>query len=109
MNSTLTGLFIINLPLADVLSAFRMSDFAGKMIVLVLFVGSIFAWSVMVTKFMELRRVEQNAEQFSALYRKSRWPLELFAQQPPPSNNPLSALIMPSAATWRAPCKLHPR
>ncbi len=83
---------MFNLPLADVLSAFRTSNFAGQVIVLILFVGSIFAWSVMATKFMEMRRLARGAGKFAALYKQSRHPLELFVRQKPPLDNPLSAL-----------------
>ena len=92
MHSAFAGLFRLNLPLADMLSSFRMSNSAGQVIVLILFAGSIFAWSVMATKFMELRKAARSARQFAALYRKNRHPLELFAQQPALPGNPLSAL-----------------
>lgn len=73
------GLF--ELPLANMLSAFRMSNLSGQLIVIILFIGSIFAWSAMVTKLAEMRSATRAAEKFVAAYRKSEHPLAIYLQQ----------------------------
>lgn len=92
MNPALMAMNLFNPPLADTLSAFRMSNFSGQAIVVILFIGSIFAWSVMATKLLEMARAARGARQFAALYHKSRHPLELFIQKTAVEENPLSAL-----------------
>ncbi|NCC50667.1 MAG: hypothetical protein EOM20_05565, partial [Spartobacteria bacterium] len=69
------------LPLADVLFALRESTMSGKIIVVLLFIGSIFAWSIMVTKVIELRRAVRSSEGFMAAFRKDRNPLALFLKR----------------------------
>ena len=49
---------------ADMLDSYRISNFAGTMIVDLLFVGSIFAWSIMITKYIEVARAVAESERF---------------------------------------------
>ncbi len=63
-------------PLATGLSfAWRESGLYGKLIVLVLFLGSMFAWSVMITKGVSLHPARVTARDFRAAYRRSKEPL----------------------------------
>ena len=67
------------LPLADFLYAFRVSSFlSGKLIIYILFVFSIVAWSVMVTKGLELKRAQDVSRHFLGLFRREPHPLGLF-------------------------------
>jgi len=51
-----------------------------EMIVLsTLFVGSVFSWSVMLTKFLTLRVAKRQRERFLELFRQDRQPLRIFA------------------------------
>jgi biopolymer transport protein ExbB/TolQ len=61
--------------------AFTESTIEGKIILLILFLGSIFSWSVMVTKLRELRRATKQSQRFSALFRMDRDPLRIFERQ----------------------------
>ncbi|MFN2350449.1 MAG: MotA/TolQ/ExbB proton channel family protein [Kiritimatiellia bacterium] len=72
----------LTLPVADALSAFRMSNFSGKIIVFILFLGSIGAWSVMLSKYHEVCHAQKAARTFLQRYRQGRHPLEIFQQQP---------------------------
>ncbi len=47
---------------------------------LVLFFGSIFSWSVMVTKIRYLNFARRQSERFSALFRRDRVPLRIYEQ-----------------------------
>ena len=69
------------LPVADVFFAFRESALPGKVIVLVLFAGSIVAWSVMVTKFIELQRATRQSRTFVRMYREETHPVALFLKR----------------------------
>ncbi|MBV9657260.1 MAG: MotA/TolQ/ExbB proton channel family protein [Verrucomicrobia bacterium] len=58
--------------------AFRESTLPGKLILLVLFCGSIFSWSVMVTKLRVLTFARRQTERFLAQFRADRKPLRLY-------------------------------
>ena len=69
------------LPVADVLYAFRESTISGQLIVLLLVLGSVGAWSIMVTKYFELRRAQSSSEEFIKAFRKEEHPVGLFLQR----------------------------
>ncbi len=78
----MTVSFIPLLPVADFLYAFRVSSFlSGKLIIYILFAGSIGAWTVMVSKWHELKRAQQAAKQFLNAYRREQHPLALFLRK----------------------------
>ena len=80
------SMFVPFIQIADVVSAFRISNASGQVIVVILLIGSVFAWSIMVTKFAELAAASRNAERFLSAYRNSLHPLALFLadrKQPP--------------------------
>ena len=76
-------------PLADVTYAFRESTFAGKAIVLLLFAGSIIAWSIMITKYIELKRSSRSSDRFLRLYEKERHPVAMFLKRSSCPESPL--------------------
>lgn len=69
------------LPVAGVIDAFWASTLAGKLIVLLLFAGSIFVWSVLVTKWRQLRAAQRITRQFIKAYRKEGAPAGLFMKR----------------------------
>jgi biopolymer transport protein ExbB/TolQ len=72
------------LPLAEVNRlqyAFQASTLEGKIVILLLLVGSIFSWSVMITKLIEVRRAHKTNTQFLQDFRKDPNPLTLFSKQ----------------------------
>ena len=76
--------------MADVWFAFKNSNFvSGKLFVFILLVVSSYAWAVMVTKHMELRRAKKAARQFIASFRKEQHPLGLFLKRQPFPESPL--------------------
>lgn len=78
------------IPLATgLVYAFVESTFEGKMVLLVLFLGSIFSWSVMVTKIRFLNFARRQSERFSALFRQDRTPLRLYEQEVAFDGSPL--------------------
>lgn len=60
--------------------AFLESTVEGKIVLLVLFFGSIFSWSVMVTKIRYLNFARRQSARFSALFHRDRTPLRIYEQ-----------------------------
>ncbi len=89
----ITPLFFLSLfHVANVVSSFRMSNTSGQVIVLILMVGSVFAWSIMLTKFAELKAAFRSAERFQVAYKNSRHPLALYVGGAKHPFSPLSAV-----------------
>ncbi len=63
------------------LFAFEHSTLSGKIIMLLLFVGSVFSWTVMITKYRVIRIAKRQRERFLARFRTDRHPLRLFADR----------------------------
>lgn len=67
------------IPLASgLVFAFDQSTVEGKVIILALFLASIFSWSVMVTKIRFLNFAKRQTARFSDLFRRDRAPLRIF-------------------------------
>lgn len=88
-NDTMHAL-LYSLPLAGVTFALRESNWSGKIIVLVLFVGSMFAWSIMLTKIKELRVARRMSRRFLQAYRKEGHPAALFIRRQHFDGSPLN-------------------
>jgi biopolymer transport protein TolQ len=62
--------------------AFRESDLFGQLILLVLFAFSVFAWSVILRKYLAFRQAQAASRSFRSTYRKhSDDPLQLIEQE----------------------------
>jgi biopolymer transport protein TolQ len=60
------------------LFAYEESTLPGKLVLLTLFIASVLAWSVMVTKFRVIRKAQHLRDQFLGVFRSDRQPLHLF-------------------------------
>jgi len=69
------------LPIAGMIDAFLLSNFAGQIIVVILFIGSIFAWTVMITKMREIHCVRRMSQRFLRAYRAEKHPASLFMKR----------------------------
>jgi biopolymer transport protein ExbB/TolQ len=58
--------------------AFEHSTVAGKVVLGCLLVGSIFSWSIMITKLRVVRFARQQTERFRLAFKRDRQPLRLF-------------------------------
>lgn len=68
--------------MADVLAAFRTSNFlSGKLIVIILVVASVLAWTVMVSKYRELAAAQRASSRFQQAFRRENHPLTLFLRR----------------------------
>lgn len=77
-------------PVADFIQAFRNSNFlSGKLIVIILVVASMVAWTVMVSKYMELRRAQRSSDRFVAAFRREGHPLSMFLRNQAHAESPL--------------------
>jgi biopolymer transport protein TolQ len=79
-------------PAANVLYALEQSDLAGKVIVAVLFVGSMLSWTVMLSKSREIGAARKGAMRFLSAYRQEAHPAALFIKRQPRQPNPLAAV-----------------
>jgi biopolymer transport protein ExbB/TolQ len=88
------------LPLAEVgiLFAIEKSNLAGKVILVILLIGSIFSWSVMWTKFNHVRKARRETARFMQRFRRARHPLALFEQK-------LDFHPSPVAAVYEGGCR----
>lgn len=78
--------------------ALQESTISGKLILLLLFVGSIFSWTVMWTKVRVLFRAREQRGYFLERFRADRQPLKLFTEQAHFEGTPLYSV-------YRAGCR----
>src|SRR5438046_6146134 len=72
-------MFVSNLLAAgSLVFAFEHSTVAGKIVLLTLAIGSIFSWSVMITKMRVIRFARKQTARFLEAFRQDRQPLRLF-------------------------------
>ena len=69
--------------------AVQQSDLQGKVIVVLLCLGSALTWSVMLTKWQQLRRARKTGREFLDRFRRERDPLHLFINNFEMKNAPL--------------------
>ena len=78
------------LPLADFMYAFRVSSFlSGKLIIFILLAMSVVAWTVMVTKWLELKQAQLENRKFLAAFRREQHPLGLYLRHQKFATSPL--------------------
>ena len=77
---------------AGLVYAFVESTFEGKLVLMALFLASIFSWSVMVTKFRYLHFARRQSGRFSTLFHRDRMPLRLYEQGVRFDGSPLYAI-----------------
>jgi biopolymer transport protein TolQ len=73
--------FLPMFPQADLVGAFLRANPAGRALVVLLLIGSVVAWSIMVTKFREYRRAYRDARRFLAVYQGEAHPLALITKR----------------------------
>ncbi|HUK83750.1 MAG TPA: MotA/TolQ/ExbB proton channel family protein [Verrucomicrobiae bacterium] len=66
------------LATGGLLYAFGQAETQGKVIVIILCLGSALTWTVMVTKWQQLKSARTSGKQFLAQFRRDRDPLHLF-------------------------------
>jgi biopolymer transport protein ExbB/TolQ len=74
--------------------AFQHSNLAGKAVILILFLGSIFSWSVMVSKIYTIRRARRETRRFLNRFRTARKPLAIYQSREVYPDSPTYAVYM---------------
>ena len=80
------------LPVGDIASAFWESTLPGKVIVVLLFLGSAAAWTIMWTKGMQLRAAGRSTVHFLKLFRAERDPTALYTRREEVAGTPLQSI-----------------
>jgi len=83
---------LVSLPIADVTSAFTDSTAPGKIIVILLFIGSAWAWTIMVTKGWQLKCASEATEDLLEAFRAERNPTALFMKREGYLGTPLDTI-----------------
>jgi biopolymer transport protein TolQ len=74
--------------------AFQHSNPAGKAVILILCLGSIFSWSVMVSKIYMIRRAKAETRRFLKRFRTARKPLAIYQTREVYPDSPTFAVYM---------------
>ncbi len=77
--------------------AFQNADFAGKVIIFILLIVSVFSWSVIWTKYSLISQAKKENKFFLKRYRSDRTPLELYAERKQYDSSPLSYVYQAGA------------
>ncbi len=92
--------FFAQLPAAHagdqvgIVYAFWHSNFAGKAVIALLMAGSIFSWSVMVSKIYMIRRAKKETRFFLKRFRTARKPLAIYQNREPYPDSPMYAVYL---------------
>jgi len=73
---------------------FWKSNWSGKAIVIILFIGSIYVWTIMFTKGHELRQALKASERLRKRYGRKKHPTGVFVENSEPDGCPLSAIYV---------------
>ncbi len=86
------GLHLLSagMPLAVILYSFQISDPIGQFIVVFLLVASIWVWTIMVAKHVELHRAERADQAFMHAFDRQENPMEIFVRGPAHPASPMA-------------------
>ena len=82
---------------AGLLFAFEHSNLAGKAVIFCLLVGSIFSWSIMWTKWVQLSSAQRATRSFLRLFRSSTEPLDPYLGGKVSGDSPQGAIYLAGA------------
>ena len=99
--------FLPMFPQADLVGAFLRANPAGKALVVLLFIGSVVAWSIMVTKFREYRRITRESKRFLAVYQGESHPLALIMKRQSFASCPLYMMYRAACRTLHGLIEAH--
>lgn len=83
---------LLSLPVADLGFAFRESSLPGQAIVFLLLLSSAGAWTIMLTKYWQLRRAMESTRAFLNAFRSERSPTALFTKREAYPGTPLNTI-----------------
>ncbi|NLB66682.1 MAG: hypothetical protein GX803_09465 [Lentisphaerae bacterium] len=89
-------------PLANIVfDTFVISDSVGKGIVVALVVASVVAWSIIVMKWSELKKIEKADQAFQRAFDQQRNPLELYIHGPSHNDSHLAKVYAKACVALR--------
>ena len=80
------------LATSGILYAFEHCELAGKAVLLLLLLGSIFSWSVIWSKWVQLNAVLKSTRAFLPIFRSATEPLEPYLSGRPPGDSPQAVI-----------------
>ena len=83
---------LTSIPIADIAGAFWDSTAPGKIIVILLFLGSAWAWTIMVTKGWQLKLASEATQDLLEAFRSERSPTALFTKREDYPGTPLNTI-----------------
>src|SRR5262245_49343604 len=83
---------------SGIVFAFENSTIPGKVVLMSLFVASIFSWTVMWTKWQVIRRAQKRRDRFLDVFRTDRQPLRIYTDRQHVEGPPVFAI-------YKAGCK----
>ncbi len=98
---------LVSLPLANMADAFFDSTAPGKIIVMVLFFGSAWAWTIMVTKWFQLRCADRATEDFLDAFRAERSPTALFTKREEYPGSPVNTIYKAGCSALGGELQAH--
>ena len=99
--------FFAPLPLANMLDAFMDSTLPGQAIVVLLFLGSAGAWTVMITKGLQLRSAGLETLRFLRAFRSERSPTALFTKRESYPESPLNMIYTAGCKALGGELQVH--
>lgn len=81
-------------PMAGIIQLGLQSDLSGRVILCILFFGSIYLWTLMLSKYMHLKSAENKSQAFLSQYRRLTHPMALLGKTRETSDktSPLDAI-----------------
>ncbi|MEE9369415.1 MAG: MotA/TolQ/ExbB proton channel family protein [Pontiella sp.] len=98
---------LVSMPVADMTGAFADSTAPGKVIVILLFVGSAWAWTIMVTKWWQLKHASVATVDLLDAFRSERNPVTLFTKREGYPGTPLNAIYKAGCVALGAELQVH--
>ncbi|MBT8043110.1 MAG: MotA/TolQ/ExbB proton channel family protein [Pontiella sp.] len=98
---------LASMPLADMATAFWDSTLPGKAIVIILFLGSAAAWTIMWTKGVQLRFASRTTADFLEAFRSESIPTMLHAEGEEYPGTPLNAIYKAGCEALGAELQAH--
>jgi biopolymer transport protein ExbB/TolQ len=98
---------LFTLPVADVSSAFWDSTLPGKAIVIMLFLGSAMAWTIMYTKGVQLRYASRMTAEFLGVFRSEPNPTALLPRHEEYVGTPLNTIYKAGCLALAAELQAH--
>ena len=98
---------LVSLPIADIASAFWDSTAPGKIIVIVLFLGSAGAWTIMWTKSLQLKFAGRMTDDFLDAFRSERNPTALFTKREEYVGTPLNTIYKAGCTSLGGELQAH--